>query len=249
MRIVFLGNNLAAWRILEWLRAQGEQIAGVWVHAQERAQFREDLLAAAGEEAEMLEGPPDGNTASRIRALRPDIGLSVFFGHILPPEIIGAFPLGCINVHPSLLPWNRGANPNIWSIVERTPAGVTLHYIDSGVDSGPIIAQREIPQEPFDTGESLYHKLESACVSLFCELWPAIRAGSVSTCENPVARGTFHRRADLAKIDEVDLDRTYRARDLIDILRARSFAPYRGAYFRTNGRRIFMELKLTPAEE
>ena len=65
-----------------------------------------------------------------IDALQPDIGLSILFDYILRSEFLELCPLGVVNLHPSYLPYNRGQYPNVWSIMDGTPAGVTLHYID-----------------------------------------------------------------------------------------------------------------------
>jgi methionyl-tRNA formyltransferase len=61
--------------------------------------------------------------------------------------------------------------------------------------------------------------------------------------------GTYHRTRDVESIDKIDLDCTYTARDLINILRARTFPPYDGAYFETKGRRVYLRLRLEYAEE
>ena len=86
-----------------------------------------------------------------IKELGADVALSVFFGYILSPGFIDLFPQGVINLHPAYVPYNRGAFTNVWSIVDDTPAGATLHYIDTGVDTGDMIAQRRVSIEPVDT--------------------------------------------------------------------------------------------------
>src|SRR5581483_3200217 len=174
-------------------------------------------------EAPMLARP---ETIAGLRDLKPDLGLSVFFGYILRAPVLEMFPAGCLNVHPGLLPYNRGTYPNVWSIVEGTPAGVTLHYVDEGVDTGDIVAQREVAVEPTDTGATLYAKLEEACLETFAAAWPAIAAGTAPRRPQPAAPGTTHRRADVERIDRIELDRHYPARELIDVLRARTFPPY-----------------------
>src|SRR5690606_31461343 len=140
--------------------------------------------------------------------------------------------------------WNRGAHPNVWSIVEGTPAGVTLHHVDDGVDTGDIIAQRRIPVEPTDTGQSLYARLEQASVELFRDTWPAIADGTAPRTPQPAEAGSSHRARDLAQLDEIDLDRTFTARALIDILRARTFPPFEGAHFTVEGRKVGVRISL-----
>ncbi len=247
MRILYLGNNWLGWQALRWLREQGEEIVGLVVHPERHRAYGEEILEVAGL-------PPDRIFAgSRLRRpevrkaiaqLRPDIGLSVLFAYILKSEMLRVFPHGVVNVHPALLPYNRGAFPNVWSIVEETPAGVTLHYMDETIDTGNILGQREVDVEPIDTGETLYRKLEHTALDLFRETWPRIRSGTAVPLPQEPDAGTSHRLCDVEDIDEIDLDASYRARDLINILRARTFPPYRGAFFKTGGRRVDIRIHL-----
>jgi methionyl-tRNA formyltransferase len=98
--------------------------------------------------------------------------------------------------------------------------------------------------QPTDTGQTLYEKLERAGLTLFAETWPAIRNGAITPETQDKTAGSVHRISDVAKLDEIDLDRNVSARELINILRARTFPPYRGAYFLCDGRRIFLSLTL-----
>jgi len=245
-RILFFGNNWVGWQVVDWLRTQGGQIVGLVLHPPERRRYAAEIIQAAGiKQAQIFDGAQLQEPAvlEAIKTLRPDLGVSALFGYILRRELLDLMPNGCINVHPAMLPYNRGAYPNVWSIVEDTPAGVTIHFMDEGVDTGDIIAQRQVPVEPVDTGASLYHKLEQTCIELFQETWPLIRSSQAPRIPQPQG-GTFHRTRDVARIDEIDLDRTYTARELINILRARTFAPYPGAYFRDGQRRVYVQLRL-----
>ena len=217
------------------------------MHPSARRKFGEQIIAAAALPPNRVFdtsriGEPE--FVGALTGLKPDLGISVSYGYILRREVLNRFPCGCINLHTSFLPWNRGANPNVWSILDGTPAGVTLHYIDNGVDTGDIVAQDEVPVEPTDTGQTLFAKLEQAAVKLFARTWPAIRAKAITPVPQDASGGSTHRVADLAKIDEIRLDHRYAARDLINIFRARTFPPYRGAYFVHDGRKIFMRLTL-----
>ena len=151
------------------------------------------LYAAATRRSIASPGAPRG--AGRLRLVRLP----------LPKTLLDAFPAGCINLHTGYLPYNRGAYPNVWCIVEGTPAGVRLHYLDEGVDTGAIVARREVAVEPVDTGRSLFEKLEEAALRLFQETWPAIASGAAPRAAQNPSEGT-HRVADVARIDEIDLD-------------------------------------------
>jgi methionyl-tRNA formyltransferase len=154
-----------------------------------------------------------------------------------------------VNLHPAYLPYNRGQYPNVWSIIEGTPSGVTLHYINEKIDAGDVIAQREVPVELVDTGETLYRKLEQASLELFKDTWLLIKSDKPPRIPQSGEPGTYHRTRDAEAIDEIDLDGTYVARDLINVLRARTFPPYKGAYFRHQGRKIYLRLQLFYEEQ
>lgn len=247
MRILFFGNNWVGWQIMDRLRACDEEIVGLVLHPPERRKHGEEIICSAGvDPAYVFDGSRlrDTDVSAAIQELKPEIGISALFGYILRWDILALMPAGCVNVHPAFLPYNRGAYPNVWSIVEGTPAGVTIHYMDEGVDTGDIIAQRQVVVEPVDSGESLYRKLELACVELFQEAWPLIRAGQAPRITQSNEGSTYHRVRDVEGIDEIDLDRRYTARELINILRARTYPPYQGAYFRDGPRKVYIQLQL-----
>jgi methionyl-tRNA formyltransferase len=252
MRILYLGNNWVGWQVLKWLKEQGEEIVGLVVPAPNRQKYVEEMKQVAGLPANRIF---DGSQLAKaemqeaIQGLRPDLGLSLLFCYLFKPEFLRIFPQGVINLHPSFLPYNKGTYNNVWSIIDKTPAGVTLHYIDEGVDTGDIIAQEEVLIEPVDTGESLYRKLERASLELFRGMWPAIKAGKAPRHPQIKEAGTFHLTKDVEAIDEIELDRRYLARDLINLFRARTFPPYKGAYFMDQGRRVYLRLQLMYGEE
>lgn len=252
MRVLLFANNWTGWQVARCLRRHGETIVAVVAHPPQTARYRDDILAAAAVTcADVLDALelPHADFLQAVQARRPEIGVSAFFGYVLPPEILNLLPEGCINVHPAYLPYNRGRHPNVWSIVDQTPAGVTLHYMDAGVDTGDLIARQRVPIAPTDTGQTLYRRLEQACVDLFETAWPRVRARQVSRMKQDPGEGSHHRARDLAQLDAIDLDRQYTARELINVLRARTFPPYAGAYFEQDGRRVYLRLRLLTAEQ
>lgn len=247
MRILLLVNNWVGWQIASWLKKMGENIIGLVLHPDEKRNYGDEIIASTNLPEKFIF---DGSSLDqlpillKIKALKADIALSIFFDYIFKDSFIGLFKNGVINLHPSYLPYNRGQYPNVWSIIENTPAGVTLHYVDSGIDTGNVIAQQQIPVSAIDTGETLYRKLEEACLNLFIENWPLIKEGKSPNFPQIEGVGTYHRTRDVDEIDEIDLDQTYIARNLINILRARTFPPHKGAYFKVNEKKIYMQLYL-----
>lgn len=125
----------------------------------------------------------------------------ISYGHrtIFPAPVVERYKNRMINLHTAYLPWNRGAHPNVWSWVDDTPKGVTIHYIDRGIDTGDIIAQREVH---FNGGETLatsYDKLQSEMERLFDQVWPDIRNGG-GRPQKQEGQGTFHRAADIVAL-------------------------------------------------
>ena len=252
MRFVYLANNRVGLTILEWLMGRGDVPVALVVHPSHRASYRDEMIEVSGLAPERIVEAPDlrnVDTLATIGRLQPECGVSILFDYILQEPFLSLFPKGCVNLHPSLLPYNRGQYPNVWSIVEGTPAGVTLHFVDKGIDTGDVVAQVAVEVLPTDTGESLYRRLEEASIDLFKNTWPILMAGNARRYPQPTGVGSVHRAADTAAIDEIDLQRPYVARDLINILRARTFPPHKGAFFVEGGKRVYMLLHLSNEPE
>lgn len=136
-------------------------------------------------------------TADLIRELRPSLIISYNYKHIIGGDIIALMPKRIINLHISLLPWNRGAGPNFFSFFENTPKGVSIHFIDEGVDSGGILCQKEVIfDEEKETFASSYIKLHQVIQTLFCSNWEDIRRGKLIPKKQP-SGGSFHTIAQL----------------------------------------------------
>ena len=120
-----------------------------------------------------------------------DFLVSYNYRRILTSNILGQFPNSAVNLHIALLPWNRGADTNFWSFMEKTPKGVTIHYLDEGVDTGDIITQQAIDSFPDDTFRMMYDRLHNEIQGMFIENWGYIRTGTCPRHKQPVM-GTFH---------------------------------------------------------
>ncbi len=120
-----------------------------------------------------------------------DFIISYGYSFILKEDIIQAYKGKAINLHISYLPWNRGMSPNFWSFLEGTPKGVTIHYLDEGIDTGDIIIQWRIvfnDSETLRTSNAILHK---AMVNMFKYHWLRIRDGK-SFVRKQVGVGSYH---------------------------------------------------------
>lgn len=150
----------------------------------------EAYLSGFGDKVQRLEEPVGLADLEGVERI-----VSYGYRHMIPPDIVEHFRGRAVNLHVSLLPWNRGADPNLWSFLEDTPKGVTVHLINDGLDTGPIVAQREVEVLPDDTLATSYARLGDAMEALFREVWPAVRRGGVVASIQPPG-GSFHRAAD-----------------------------------------------------
>jgi methionyl-tRNA formyltransferase len=122
--------------------------------------------------------------------------VSYGYRHILRKDILDIFPNKAINLHISYLPWNRGADPNFWSFVEDTPKGVTIHYLDEGVDTGDIIVQQEIEfDSDLETLATSYEKLQAAIQDLFKKNWQNIKSEKCQR-QKQIGNGSTHKVKD-----------------------------------------------------
>ena len=120
-----------------------------------------------------------------LLAALADVELVVLAGfmRVLTPKFIDAFPLRIVNTHPALLPAFPGTNAAAQAIASGVKlSGVTVHFVDSGVDTGPIIAQRAVPVLADDTAESLHHRIQVEEHRLLPRVVRALAAGRI-TCE------------------------------------------------------------------
>ncbi|MFW7343411.1 formyltransferase family protein [Pollutimonas sp. H1-120] len=128
-----------------------------------------------------------------------DFVVSYGYRYILKKSIIESSNAPIINLHISYLPWNRGAHPNFWSFFDCTPSGVSIHLIDEGVDTGPILYQRYVNfTKEQTTFSQTYKKLHIEIEALFKECIEEIIEGTYTTTPQR-RKGTYHTVGDLPK--------------------------------------------------
>lgn len=114
-----------------------------------------------------------------------DYIISYGYTRIIKKKVLDLFPRHAINLHIAYLPYCRGSYPNLWSFLYDTPKGVTIHYLDAGVDTGDIIVQKKVDYQTDDTLRTSHDRLVIALEKLFYESWPDIRSGRVTPIVQP----------------------------------------------------------------
>ena len=130
-----------------------------------------------------------------------DLFISYGYRHIIKKEMLNRMNRPPINLHISLLPWNRGADPNLWSWIDNTPKGVTIHLMDSELDKGEIIAQRQIEMDTTYTLATSYERLCKEMERLFKENWLSIRFNNFKTFPT---MGSYHASKDKESLNLTD---------------------------------------------
>jgi methionyl-tRNA formyltransferase len=164
-----------------------------------------------------------------LRALagwKPDLIAVAAYGRILPPVILTLPPLGCINVHGSLLPKYRGAAPIQWAIINgETETGITTMLMDEGMDTGSMLLQKAIPITADDTAGTLSPRLAELGGALLVETIVRLKAGSLVPQAQDSSRATL---APLLKKEDGAIDWTLPATAVAN--RVRGLAPWPGVY-------------------
>ncbi|HEX4628537.1 MAG TPA: methionyl-tRNA formyltransferase [Gemmatimonadales bacterium] len=201
MRVVFFGTPDFAVPSLDALLGEGfDVVAAVTQPDKPQGRSRSTAVAppvktaAQAEEVPVLQPaqPTDPAFVERLRALAPDVGVVVAYGHVLKPELLALPRHGMVNVHPSLLPELRGAAPVEWAILnglEQT--GVTIMQMEAGLDSGPILLQIPHDIDPDLTGGELSEHLSEMGAQALVEVLALLETSGLKPRPQDHARATY----------------------------------------------------------
>lgn len=194
MRIVFMGTPEFAAPVLRALVDAEHDVAAVYTRPDRRAGRGKRLAAPPVKKAALELGLSVRQPASlrrdeeaqrEIRELAPDAIVVAAYGLFLPPDTLSAPRLGCVNIHPSLLPRYRGPSPVVTALLNGDEStGVTLMVPDEGMDTGPVLAVRETAIGADEDAQALTARLFEMGAALLVETLPAWERGEV----RPVAQ-------------------------------------------------------------
>ncbi len=193
-------------------------------------------LAAERHELRLLQ-PEKLSDPEVLRALataQPDVITVAAFGQFLPRAVRELPPLGCINVHASLLPKYRGAAPINWALIAgETETGVTIMRIEEGMDAGPMLLQRAISIAPEDDAGTLHDRLAEVGASALADALQMLARGEATWIPQDETRAT---RAPKLRDEDCRLEL---AGDPLPIVnRIRGLSPVPGAYLLWRGQRL-----------
>jgi len=176
-----------------------------------------------------------------------DLIISLHCKQVFPVKLIKA--VKCINIHPGFNPYNRGCYPQVFSILNQKPCGVTIHEMDELIDHGPIIAQAEVPIHAWDTSLSVYERIIETEMDLLASYLTQIIAGDYSTTF-PIYEGNINTNKDFKRLCKIDLEEEGSFGEFLNRLRALSHGKYNNAFFidSKTGKKIYISITLQPTD-
>ena len=234
MRVVFMGTPAFAVPSLEALDSSDHEVVGVVTQPDRPKGRGQAVVPCPVKELALAKGLPVSQPAKmkspeflqQLSDWKPDVIAVTAFGRFLPKAILDLPPMGCVNVHGSLLPAYRGAAPIQWALIHGDPeTGITTMMMDEGMDTGAVLLQQAVPIEPEDTALELGVRLAQAGGALLVETLTRLAEGSVVPREQDHARATV---APLLKKEDGVIDWTQSAAVIAN--RIRGLSPWPGSY-------------------
>ena len=246
MRLIFMGTPQASVPTLRRLLEDGHDVVAVWTQPDRPAgrgyAVKESPVKEFALERNLQIEQPKKIKTEEARDLfasyKADAAIVVAYGRILPPSLMPAVRLGCINVHFSLLPKYRGAAPVNWAIVEgETETGVTTMLMDEGLDTGAILFQRATEIKERETATVLMNRLSEMGAELLSE--------TINKFEDIEQRAQDEREATFAPILKREDGAIDWSHDAFAIeRRVRGFDPFPGAHTVFRERRFIIRQAL-----
>ncbi len=242
MRVVFLGTPEFAVPCLEQLLLGQYEVVAVYTQPDKAAGRGRALVSSPVKRAALDRMLPvvqpsrfkDAAVVAEMAGFHPDVMVVAAFGQILPQSVLDIPRYGAINIHPSLLPEFRGASPVASAILAgKEFTGVSIMLMDKGMDTGPVLAQAQIPVSAQDTTGSLTAKLSRMGAQLLLDVLPRWVGGKLTPKPQDEALATYSRV--FTKADgEIDWHLS-----AIDIGRqVRAFQPWPGSYTQWQGKQL-----------
>lgn len=248
-RIVFLGQAAFGESVLNALVDRGETIVAAFCPPDKEGKPSDPVKTAAEKHGIPVYQFPrlrDQEAIDTVAKLHADLGVMAFVTDIVPPEIINAPKRGAINFHPSLLPKHRGPSSINWPIIQgEKQTGLTIFWPDEGLDTGPILLQREVEIGPDDTlGAVYFEKIFDLGVQAMCEAVEMVKHGTAPRIEQDESEATYE---SWCKPEDVVIDWTMPVDEIYNMIRGSDPSPGAGSTY--NGASVRFYSASKSAEE
>ena len=246
MRIVLIGQAPFGAKVLEGLLEKGEEVVAVYTPP-DRGSRLDPLKEAALAKGIAVYQPQtykDDQVFAEYQKLKPDLTILAFVTDIIPEKFFTEPSHGSICYHPSLLPLHRGASAINWAIIMgRTKTGLTIFWPDGGIDTGPILLQKEVEIGPDDTTGSIYfNSLFPMGVDAILESVDLIKEGKAPKIQQPEEGATYEPPCD-DRVAAIDWEKS--GQEVYNLVRGCD--PQPGAYSQLKGEKVrFYGAKLLP---
>ena len=246
MRIILVGQGPFGEKVLEAFIKKGEEIVGVFSPPDKRGERMKDLAEKSKVPFYRPALMKDPEVHHIFKELKPDLVILAFVTDIIPEALLSVPSIGTICYHPSLLPKHRGASGINWAIIQGdTRTGLTILWAEKGIDTGPILLQKEVEIGPHDTTGSLYfNTLFPMGIEAIIEAVELIKKGKAPRIPQDESKATYEPPCD-DRVASTDFEKPIR--DVYNLIRGCD--PQPGAYARFKGKRVrFYDARMEPSE-
>ena len=235
MRIILVGQGPFGEKALEALLKKREEIVGVFSPPDKRGEAMGSLAERSNISSYRPKQMKDPEVYEAFRKLNPDLVILAFVTDILPEGLLGLPTIGTICYHPSLLPRHRGASGINWAITQGdTRTGLTILWADKGIDTGPVLLQKEVEIGPDDTTGSLYfNALSPMGIEAIKEAVELIKEGKAPRIPQDESKATYEPPCD-DRVASIDFEKSIHG--VYNLIRGCD--PQPGAYTSFKGKKV-----------
>ncbi len=245
MRMIIVGQGPFGEKVLQALTQKAEDVVGIFTPPDKRGEAMKGMAEKSGIPVFRPNLMKDPQVYEAYLKLKPDLAILAFVTDIIPERLVVLPLLGTICYHPSILPRHRGASAINWALIQGdSRTGLTVFWVDKGIDTGPILLQKEVEIKPDDTTGSLYfNKLFPMGVDAMMEAVELIKKGKAPRIPQDDSKATYEPPCD-DRVAFVDFEKSIN--DVYNLIRGCD--PQPGAYTTYQGKRVrFYEAKASPS--
>ncbi len=246
MRYALAGDRKISVTILKFIISKGYKPSALFISDSTKSSHCKELIELSGLTDELIfRGNSFKNNFEKLQTLNLDYIFGIHFPYIIPTEFLDLPKMGFLNLHPAYLPFNKGWHTPSWAIIDETPYGATLHFMTEKLDEGNIIHQKKIVIDPSDTAHTLYKRVMKVEEEVFFEAFESIK-NLMPKSTQQAHIGTNHSKKDLKNVQEINMDKSYSAKELINLLRGLTTNKIEeAAYFREGDDRFYIQINIT----